>query len=420
MKNTQNGSRGTLKVPADQLAIGMHVAQLDRPWLETPFLFQGFNIKDEDDLAALQNICDYVYIDVLKSRHLNQQVRSNPVDDGKRQQYQVTTPVEQEIERAASHYYDTYAEVERILQQAYRGETIPTQRLRQHIHECVNSIERNPSAMLWLSRIKHVDHYTAEHCLNVGVLAIALGRHLGVGRQHLELLGLCGMLHDVGKMRVDQDILNKPARLTAEEFDHIKLHAVYGHEILSQDPDLPPEVISAALSHHERRDGTGYPNGVDATNLSLYTRVITVVDAYDAITSRRCYSDGNTSANALKILYEHSGTQFDPALVVKFIECLGIYPPGALVEMSSGEVGVVLSVEPENRLLPKVALLLDANKRPRQQHIVDLKQQREAEADSQLRIKSVLMDGAHGIDLAQFTRHNINLGRQQSPEQKTG
>lgn len=416
MKKKTGGVRGKVKVPADQLTLGMHVSELDRPWLDTPFLFQGFPIHDEDDLTALKNICDYVYIDVLKSQHLNGAVRTNMVGDDKRLHYKVTREVEKEIDVAAHHYHQTYAEIEDILQRAYNNEVIPTEQIREHIKHCVDSIERNPSAMIWLTRIKNVDQYTAEHCLNVGLLAIALGRHLGVGRKHMELLGLCGMLHDVGKMRVDQDILNKPDKLTREEFEHIKLHANFGRDILIKDPDLPSEVPTAAFRHHERLDGTGYPDGIDASKSSFYTRAVTVVDAYDAITSRRCYSRGQTSASALKILYQHSGTQFDPALVVKFIECLGIYPPGALVEMVTGEVGVVLSVEPENRLLPKVALLLGTDKRPINQLIVDLKQQRELQARNPLRVKTVLMDGAHGIDLAKFTNDNINLHKKDHPD----
>lgn len=405
--------RETIKVPIEQLKLGMHVSRLDRPWLDTPFLFQGFPVHDEDDLTALKNICEYVYIDVLKTG-VSAEARSPMVGRSRPKDYTIKTPVEKEIRLANEHYHKSYGEVERILDAAYQGDGIDTQEIRRHIKECVDSIERNPSAMMWLTRIKNVDKYTAEHCLNVGILAIALGRHVGVGRKHMELLGLCGMLHDVGKMKVDQGILNKPARLTQEEFEHIKQHVVFGREILIQDETLPNEVIAAAYNHHERQDGKGYPTGMDANTLNFYTKVVTIVDAYDAITSQRCYSRGNTSATALKILYDHSGTQFDPKLVVKFIECIGIYPPGALVEMSSGEVGVVLSVEPENRLLPKVALLLDENKKPTQQRIVDLKQQRDQGAQKQHRIKTVLMDGSFGLDLADFTEQNINLGEASS------
>ncbi len=410
MSKKRTRDRETIKLPTDQLRLGMHVSQLDRPWLDTPFLFQGFPLHDEDDLHALRNICEYVYIDVLKSRSLKAMVRSALVGRGKLRKYEIKRPVEEEIRQAHGLYQNSFGEVEQILDSAYTTDSIEIETLRRHVRECVDSIERNPSAMLWLTRIKNVDKYTAQHCLNVGILAIALGRHVGVGRKHMELLGLCGMLHDVGKMKVNQTILNKPGRLTREEFEHMKLHVTYGRDILVKDKSLQPEVVAAAYQHHERQDGKGYPTGMNAGNLNFYTKVVTIVDAYDAITSQRCYSDGNTSATALKILYENSGTQFDPKLVVKFIECVGIYPPGAVVEMQSGEVGVVLSVEPENRLLPKVALLLGPDKKPMPQRIVDLKQQRELRAEQQHRIGKVLLDGAHGISLADFTRANVNLG----------
>ena len=410
MKKKKSYTRETVKVPTDKLKLGMHVSELDRPWLDTPFVFQGFSVHDVDDLTALKNICEYVYIDVLKTSQLQPDARSAMIGHSRPKKYEIVTPVEKEIKQANQHYHRSFGEVERILDTAYADGRIDTDEIRRHIKDCVDSIERNPSAMMWLTRIKNVDKYTAEHCLNVGILAIALGRHVGVGRKHMELLGLCGMLHDVGKMKVDQTILNKPDRLTREEFEHLKLHVTYGREILIQDNTLPNEVIGAAYNHHERQDGKGYPTGMNAATLNFYTKVVTIVDAYDAITSQRCYSKGNTSATALKILYENSGSQFDPKLVVKFIECIGIYPPGALVEMSSGEVGVVLSVEPENRLLPKVALLLDANKQPVTQHIVDLKLERDVGAEVPHRIKTVLMDGSFGIDLAGFTQQNINMG----------
>ncbi|MGB3620982.1 HD-GYP domain-containing protein [Ketobacter sp. MCCC 1A13808] len=408
-QNTPN-DRDTIKVPIDELELGMHVSALDRPWLDTPFLFQGFPLEDPDDLATLRNICEYVYIDVLKARHVSSDARTSPVDlDRCPENYALQAKVEEEITKAHISYQCSFTEVEQILDTAYVDKLPDTRVIREHISECVDSIERNPSAMLWLTRIKNADKYTAEHCLNVGLLAIAFGRHLGVGRKHMELLGLCGMLHDVGKMKVDQTILNKPGKLTKEEYEHIKLHVNFGWEILQQDTTLPEEVIAACHHHHERQDGQGYPDQLDANTLGFYTKVVTIVDAYDAITSQRCYSAGTTSAAALKILYDNSGTQFDPKLVVKFIECIGIYPPGALVEMMSGEVGVVISVDPVNRLLPKVALLLDANKNPMQQRIVDLKRQRDLDAERQLRIRKVLMDGSFGVDLFEFTTRNINM-----------
>lgn len=406
-----------IKVPTEQLELGMHVAKLDRPWLDTPFLLQGFPIHKQEDLEALRNICEYVYIDVLKTHYLSPELRSNLVAPGTpTTRYETTTSVEHEIRAASEAYQKSLAEIKSLLQSIGGGsESFHSKLVKQHVRECVDSIERNPSAMMWLTRIKHADQYTAEHCVNVGVLAMSLGRHLGVNRQQLEMLGLAGVLHDVGKMKLDQDILFKQGKLTAEEFSHIKLHTTYGKELLLTDPLLPGEVISAAYSHHERMDGFGYPEALPEMAISFYARAVSIVDAYDAITSRRCYSAPKPSAEALKILYENAGTHFDQKLVVKFIESIGIYPPGSVVEMDSGEVGVVLSADPENRLLPKIALLLDANKHPTAQRIIDLKLERSSATGPQHRIKTVLTDGAYGIDLEEFTRFNINLAGVRPP-----
>lgn len=399
-----------VKVPTDQLEMGMYVSKLDRPWLETPFLLQGFPVHRQEDLDALRNICEYVYIDVLKTHYISPELRHNPIVPGTRTtQYENTTTVEREIRAASVAYQKSLEEIKGLLAGIGAGSAVNSKLLKQHVRECVDSIERNPSAMMWLTRIKHADQYTAEHCVNVGVLAMALGRHLGVNRQQLEMLGLSGVLHDVGKMKLDQNILFKSTRLTAEEFNHIKLHTTYGKELLLSDPMLPAEVISAAFSHHERMDGFGYPERLPEQSINFYARAISIVDAYDAITSQRCYSPSKPSAEALKILYECAGTQFDRKLVVKFIEAIGIYPPGSVVEMESGEVGVVLSADSDNRLLPKIALLLDANKKPIPQRVIDLKLERATGSGIQHRIKMVLTDGAHGIDLEEFTRHNINL-----------
>ncbi len=405
-------SRHTVKIPAAELQKGMYVSQLDRPWLDTPFLFQGFPVHDQDDLFALKNICDFVYIDTLKSQYLPEKLRTqSPVIKGtKIHHYPIKETVEKELNAAFTAYRSSRDAVKKLLDKVSKRESFDASPFKRHVKDCVESIERNPSAMQWLTRIKHVDEYTAEHCINVGVLAIAFGRHLGVGKKHMELLGLCGMLHDVGKMRVDQSLINFPGRLPDEEFEQVKLHAQYGKEILEQDETIHREVISAAYGHHERIDGQGYPRGLNFNSLSFYTKAISIVDAYDAMTSRRCYSTGMSSAEALKILYENSDTQFDKRLVVKFIECIGIYPPGALVELDTGEVGIVLSVEPGHRLLPKVALLLDADKNPRYQHyIVDLKLQRETNSPTPMHVKTVLMDGAYGINLEQFTKTHLKL-----------
>jgi HD-GYP domain-containing protein (c-di-GMP phosphodiesterase class II) len=402
----QISGKKLVKVNTDKLAMGMYIAKLDRPWLDSPFLFQGFPLERNEDLATLRALCDYVYVDAVKSKSLRRPAkREESLDDILKREkttYIKAHPVENEIDRAKTDYDVALASVEEILQQAARGETINAKIAKQHVKACVDSVIRNPNALIWLSHIKHVDNHTAEHCLHVGILAIALGRQLGLPRRHLETLGLCGMLHDVGKTRVNLKVLFKQDKLTPEEFEHLKQHPVYGRDLLQHDPMMPPEVIEAAFSHHERIDGQGYPRGIDASMLSFYTRITSIVDAYDGLTSPRMFSEQKSSTAALKILYEQRGKQFDQDLVVKFIECVGLYPPGCIVELSSGEVGVVIASDADNRLHPKVVLVLDGNKRPIKKTMIDLKTLDEAQR-KEYHIKQVIRDGTYGVRLEEFT-----------------
>ena len=398
-----------VQVSVSQLRLGMYVCLLDRPWLETPFLFQGFLINSEQDLKALRGLCNYVFIDLLKTHvDVSDLANGQPQHDKAAFSYPVVKDVELELGRAAAHYGKAFHEIKNILKAVERGDSFSTAEMIEAVRDCLDSVIRNPSALMWLTRIKHADHYNAEHCVNVGIQVMTLGRHLGLSLKHLELLGLSGMLHDVGKMDIDPAILNKPDRLTAEEFEIVKQHALFGFQELSKDKDLPKEVKNVAYSHHERLDGKGYPRGLRGHALDFYTRVITIVDAYDAITSKRCYSPSTSSARALKILYESRGVQFDEALVVKFIECIGIYPPGTVVQMVTGEVGVVLSADAGHRLAPRVALVRDSKQRPMEQVIVDLRY--EIPGPQALRVSKVLVDGAYGVDLEDFTLNNILIG----------
>ena len=251
--------------------------------------------------------------------------------------------------------------------------------------------------MMWLGKLRNKDNYIAEHCLNVGILAIAFGRHLDLSLDELEMLGMCGMLHDVGKLKVDQKILDKPSRLSEEEFSIIQDHCRIGKDILSKDENMPKAVIEAAFGHHERVDGGGYPRGVKANSLNLYTRMISIVDTYDAITTNRCYDKSRPATEAIKILFSCRNSQFEPILVEKFIECLGIYPTGSLVELKSGEGAVVIDSNKNSRLNPKVSIVLDEEKHSRSPLVVDTSADSSDEAERT--IKRVLDENDYQVDL---------------------
>lgn len=346
----------------------MYMSYPDRPWLETRFLFQGILLTTEKNVKEVSAECEYIWVDRAKSRTI-QTAREPVPTDG------VPKPIQKSVEkefRAAQHAIaDAKSQIELNLKSLAKGEGISATRIRKSVNSCVDSIINNPNALLWLGRLRTKDNYIAEHCLNVGVLAIAFGRHLGFEKPELEILGMCGMLHDVGKLHVDQTILDKPAKLTDEEFAVIKDHCRLGKQILEQDEDVPKVVIEAAYGHHERVDGSGYPRGIRADQLNLYTRIISIVDTYDAITTNRCYDSSRPANEAMKVLFKCRETQFEPILVEKFIECLGIYPTGSLVELHTDEVAVVIDTNRNSRLFPKVSIVLDENKRSRSPLIVD-------------------------------------------------
>ena len=408
--------RELIKISAREIQVGMYMAYADRPWLETPFLFQGFLIDNDKLLEKVRKECEFIYVDRGKSLHVQppkkplrapvrkpgEKSKMTPIDRKRLQsarpdRYATTTPVEEVFDSAYEKHQVSLDTIKDVLRDVKTGEGINVTNVRRTVKECVTSIVENPNAMLWLGRLRNRDAYTAEHCLNVGILAIAMGRHLGLDEKTLELVGLCGMLHDVGKMHVDPEVLNKPGRLTEEEFAIIKTHCEIGKSILAEDAQLPKETIEAAWGHHERIDGGGYPRGMQASNLSLYTRIISIVDTYDAITTNRCYDNSRPATEAIKILFSCRDSQFDGWLVEEFIACLGIYPTGSLVELHSGEGAVVIDSNKTSRLHPKVTIVLDENKRTRQPLIVDTRQHQE-QPDGRT-IKSVLDENEFKIDL---------------------
>jgi putative nucleotidyltransferase with HDIG domain len=264
------------------------------------------------------------------------------------------------------------------------------------------SIISNANAMLWLSKIKNEDKYTSEHCMRVGVLSIAFGRFLGFPEPDLELIGLAGMLHDVGKIKTPPEILNKPGKLTPEEYEIMKQHSVLGKNILEEMDGIEQLIVDTAHLHHERVDGKGYPEKLDATMLHKFIRMISVVDVYDAITSDRCYQRGKSAFEALKILFGETDKHFDKKLVEAFIRMIGIYPPGTLVEMTNGEVGIVISSNPNARLKPKVELVADAEKKLRAPYVVDLATNPNDSNGLSYVIKTGLPNKTYGIDIKEY------------------
>ncbi|MYM63759.1 HD-GYP domain-containing protein [Pseudomaricurvus sp. HS19] len=423
-----------IKIPVEKLELGMHVIRLDKPWEETDFLIQGFVIQDRKTLQELTEQCSHVYIEGRVTHNLapaqlrtqeppkekkglfSRFSRSRPTPPAdaksgkslqgpppaeKRVRYINKIPTERELPEAKGTYDFAKTTVVNIMDGIRLGRTIDMNQARATVTRIVDSVLRNKDALAWLTRIKNKDEYTAEHSLNVSILAATFARHLGHTEEEIAIIALGGLLHDVGKAKIPTEILNKEGRLTNEEFALMRQHAVFGRNLLMSAASKDKITIDIAHSHHERVDGKGYPRKLQAHQIPYYAKVIAIADTYDAITSNRCYDSGRSSMEALDIIYHVKGEQFDEALALEFIRCIGVYPPGAIVEMNTGEVGLVVNTHEQSKLKPRILMVLDKNKERVAAQFVDLAKISQGVAFS---IKRELINGSHGVFLEDFLK----------------
>ena len=389
------------RLHVSHLELGMYICELDRPWRQTDFLFQGFPLLKLEHIQAVRERCDYVFVDDTRRVLLDQGQVIVPTATPLRVTRTMTRiPLALEVQEAQEAYRSSALVLDQVLSDVQLGRPIDTKACQALVKRNLESMLRNESAMLWLARLKSQDLYTSLHCLSVSILAMGFGTHLGLPDEKIELLGLAGLLHDVGKMKIDPAILNKPGKLTQEEFEHIKLHPSFGYQALCSQDDIPAAAVQAAHGHHERLDGRGYPQGLDGYQIPFITRVVTIVDAFDAITSHRAYDDARPIQTAYDVLRSGADKQFDGALVHEFIRWLGVFPVGTLVELHTGEVALVLEKHPQLHLRPKVVVLRDANKAPCEPRYLDLSQLTVDVDGTPYRISLGISDGSYGLYIA--------------------
>ena len=410
-----------IKVTSTDLQIGMYVSELDRPWVESPFLFQGFQIKDKDEIQQITLTCNYVYVDTEKTPYSVKanlkpisSPRQKPVKKKKRNSTKSDFTDTQILKKtkfdkatftenlaiARKARDNTRSYIDSMLAEAKMGKISDTHKAKLVVSELANSIVGSMDASMWLTQLKNRDEYTAIHSLNVCVLSITFGRALGFKLDQLNELGLGALLHDIGKMQVPLEVLNKPGKLTAEEFEIMKSHPVKGYEILCKDDNLSQEVLNIVKSHHERLSGKGYPDNLSEENISFYTKIVSITDVYDAVTSDRVYHDGMTPHEALKKMYEWMPDNFDEDLIQAFIRTLGIYPVGSVVELMTGHIGLVVKLNEEQRLKPVVMLIMDRDKEyyPRRK-LVNLASSIWKEKEAKPEIKRILDAKEFNIDV---------------------
>lgn len=417
-----------VKVNVEDLELGMFVSGLDRSWLESPFAVQGLLIKSEEDLATLRALCKYVFIDVEKGEQKEERRASPraapPQHERRRHPRKASHPIrrarldkarllpgrelttyrdqsgwETEYPRATAAVESLSAEVRGVYGTLARGGAVDMLSIKRSVEPMIDSITRNPDACIWLARLRQLDDYTYQHSVATSIWAVAMGRQLGLPKQDLRTLAVGGLLFDIGKLQVPPALLNSPDRLAGEELEQVRAHVHHGAAFIADSGTLNNDIIAMALHHHERHDGSGYPDGLKGDDIPIFARIAGIVDCYDALTSDRSYASGQSPSQAIKYLHDMRDVEFQAEFVEEFIQAIGIYPAGTLVELSSGEVAVVVSEYRTRRLRPRVLLLLDDEKQPLPEpRMLDLLETTEDASGKPLEILTSLAPGAHGID----------------------
>lgn len=353
------------KINVEHLRVGMHLEQFCGSWMDHPFWRNCFVITDPEDLVRIrESSIREVWIDAAKGLDVETaqvvaeaeaEVVHEELRAASRQPaQQEKTSMAEEAKRAARICAKAKEAVVSMFQEARMGKAIDAEQALPLVEEISSSVSRNPGALISLARLKTADDYTYMHSVAVCALMIALARQLGLDEQQTREAGLAGLLHDLGKALIPYEILNKPGKLTDAEFEVVKTHPAEGHRLLLEGSGVGPVTLDVCLHHHEKVDGSGYPEGLKAAQISLFAKMGAVCDVYDAITSNRPYKNGWDPAESLKRMAEWAKGHFDEAVFQAFVKSLGIYPVGSFVALSSGRLGVVLEQSEKSLLKPVI------------------------------------------------------------------
>lgn len=426
-------------VSVADLKIGMFVAEPDCPWTEFNFALQGFVISTPDQVDIFQKKCRFVAIDRSRSQppHFAPSVptrdgalRGSPFSatpgaaerggetlsislterrQSRRQRFldflhsqgddEQARELSAELARIEPRYDELANALHRAFQSFANGTEVEMHSLREGLRDVARSLQRTPDAVMWLLRLKQRDEYSFDHAMDVSVNMLLLGCHIGWREDALHELGMAGLLQDVGKIRLPPGLLQKKTGLTGPEKSVIRSHVASSLKMLRSLAVLPENVIVTVSRHHERWNGSGYPAGLRFEQIGTAGEIAGLADSFCAMLKEKPYRTALGHQEALEELHEQRGKAFNPVLVEQFVQCVGLYPIGTLVELSSGEVGVVIQQNRVHRSRPRVVIMLDADKAPvRTYRIVDLREARHAN----LRVARALPQTAYGLTAHDF------------------
>jgi putative nucleotidyltransferase with HDIG domain len=374
------------RIGVHQLTVGMHLKEFCGSWMEHPFWRTGFVITDPKDIdTILASSIKEVWIDCSKG--LDVPVGEQAISESESEaqvEAELTlaatqvrevkrTPVAAELARAVKICAKSKQAVTSMFNEARMGKIVDTVSAQRLVEEIAGSVTRNPGALISLARLKTADDYTYMHSVAVCALMIALSKQLNLDEAQTRSAGIAGLLHDLGKAAMPMDVLNKPGKLTDEEFAIIKGHPEEGYKMLLAGIGVDPVALDVVLHHHEKTDGSGYPKHLKDAEISQFAKMGAVCDVYDAITSNRPYKAGWDPAESLRKMAEWTKGHFDPVIFQAFVKSLGIYPIGSLVMLSSGRLGIVVEQAEKSLLTPRVKVFFSTKSNARiKPEVVDL------------------------------------------------
>ncbi len=409
------------KLAVHDLEVGMFVSDLDRPWHQTPFPIQGFYIRSQNDVRALASHCKWVMVDEPENRdsvsvdgksvlgfrarskqraNERQEIELPPLSIRQPVRHKVTATLKKEVKTSKKLLRDAELALERMFDSVHTKAGLDGRLVADVTKKMVRSVCRQPNALLWLSRTRQYDDFVYRHALNTSVWALVVGRQLGLNEGLLNHLGAGCLLTQVGKTALPADIVQQEQQLSVEEFDIFRTYVQRGVEIL-QPSGISKAVLSVVQGHRERHNGSGFPSGVGGERIPLLAKVAGIAEFFETLIAPREGLEPMTPAKAVGWLYEMRNIEFQKDLVEAFIQAVGVYPAGTLVELSDGCRGVVVSHHPERRLFPSV-MIMQASEQSllKSGKVVDLARYNESRVPGTvLAVRECLPHGTDGLDL---------------------
>jgi HD-GYP domain-containing protein (c-di-GMP phosphodiesterase class II) len=388
-----------VRVPAMSLEPGMFIAELDRPWLETPFSVQGFVVRDSDEIMYVSNYVDHVYVDAEYT--------------GPRQSLKLavaptsTTPrdrlaLREEFKRTKVSFDTAANTLDKIFNSLRKGHEQDISAVQEAIKPLIEGVFRNQEAVAALLRLKESGEYRYHHSISMAAWAAIVGRHIGLHRDELEKLAVGCAMCDIGMTQLPHELLDQAENLTEAQLRIVRAHPKMGADLVAKSKNIDIDVLGIIENHHERMDGSGYPRGIEGAAIPLLARIAGLVDTYDAMITARPYATARTSHEATQELLDSKGYQFQEALVEQFVQAIGLFPTGTMVELNTGEVAIVVAQNTTRRLKPEVVIVLDTEKqRLESNKLVDLANQNVA-AEGERWITRELLAGTYGVSSEEF------------------